>query len=73
MMPQGPQGRKRSADVIGNAVMVVKIATSEIERTKYERPAKLNVGKARAAASVENTTAEERSEIAKKAASGRWG
>jgi hypothetical protein len=28
-MPKGPKGQKRPADVIGNAVMVAKIATGE--------------------------------------------
>ena len=30
-MPKGPKGEKRCADAIGAAVMVAKIATSEIE------------------------------------------
>lgn len=30
-MPKGPRGEKRTADVIGAAVMVTKIATGEIE------------------------------------------
>jgi hypothetical protein len=30
-MPRGPKGEKRPADVIGAAVMVGRIATSEIE------------------------------------------
>lgn len=29
-MPKGPQDQKRKADVIGNAVLVMKIATGEI-------------------------------------------
>ena len=29
-MPKGPKGEKRPADVIGNAVKVMRIATSEI-------------------------------------------
>jgi hypothetical protein len=29
-MPDGPQGEKRPADVIGNAVHVMRIATGEI-------------------------------------------
>lgn len=28
-MPNGPQGQKRPADVIGNAVLVMRIATGE--------------------------------------------
>ena len=30
-MPRGPKGEKRPADAIGNAIMVAKIATGEIE------------------------------------------
>jgi hypothetical protein len=30
-MPKGPQGQKRKADVIGNAVLVMKLATGEPE------------------------------------------
>jgi hypothetical protein len=32
-MPTGPKGEKRPADVIGNAVHVMKILTGEIEET----------------------------------------
>ena len=32
-MPKGPKGEKRPADVIGNAVHVMRIATGEIEGT----------------------------------------
>jgi hypothetical protein len=35
LMPRGPKGEKRPADVIGAAVMVGRIATGEIE----DRPA----------------------------------
>ena len=30
-MPRGPEGEKRPADVIGNAVHVMRIATGEVE------------------------------------------
>jgi hypothetical protein len=30
-IPRGPRGEKRPADVIGNAVKVMRIATGEIE------------------------------------------
>ncbi len=30
-MPRGPKGEKRPTDAIGNAVMITKIATGEIE------------------------------------------
>ena len=36
-MPKGPNGQKRPADVIGNAVKVMRIATGEIEEKPVER------------------------------------
>jgi hypothetical protein len=35
-MPRGPKSEKRPADVIGNAVHVMKIATGEIEDSKAD-------------------------------------
>jgi hypothetical protein len=32
-MPKGPEGEKRPADVIGNAVHIMRIATGEITDT----------------------------------------
>ncbi|SIO62781.1 hypothetical protein SAMN05443247_09425 [Bradyrhizobium erythrophlei] len=32
-MPRGPKGEKRPADVIGNAIMIAKIATGEIDES----------------------------------------
>jgi hypothetical protein len=37
-VPRGLRGEKRSADVIGAAIMVAKIATGEIERGKAVPP-----------------------------------
>ena len=74
-MPRGPKGEKRPADVIGNAVHVMRIATGEAEDTsrdpgkEYARKGGLRGGKARARA----LTYEQRSEIARKAAKKRWG
>ena len=31
VMPRGPKGEKRPADVIGNAVNVMRIATGQVE------------------------------------------
>lgn len=74
-MPKGPQGQKRPADVIGNAVHVMRIATGQIEeRTpasegkEYARKGGLIGGNARAAKLSES----QRREIAKKAAKARW-
>ena len=37
-MPVGPNGEKRPADVIANAVHIMKVATGEIEETYVEPP-----------------------------------
>jgi hypothetical protein len=72
-MPKGPRGEKRPADVIGNAVKVMRIATGEeteeLDRAK-SAAAELGArgGKARAA----KMSPERRAEIAKKAALRRW-
>ena len=71
-MPRGPQGQKRPADVIGNAVHIAKIATGEIEDTTLKQPAKRKSGLAGAKARSEKLSAEERSRIAKIAAQRRW-
>jgi hypothetical protein len=68
-MPKGPKGQKRPADVIGNAVKVMKIATGEIEEdVARATPKRAKGGKARAKV----LSPEERSEIARTAASARW-
>ena len=74
-MPKGPQGQKRPADVVGNAVRVMEIATGQREE-EFEDDGKdpaakalgAKGGKARAA----KLTPEQRSEIARKAAAKRW-
>ncbi len=71
-MPKGPQGQQRPADVIGNAVLIAKIATGEIEDTGYKQPAKAKSGRAGAKARAESLTKEERSTIAALAATKRW-
>jgi hypothetical protein len=38
-MPKGPQGQKRPADVIGNAVLIGRIATGEVEDKKRDTSA----------------------------------
>ena len=74
-MPKGPDGQKRPGDVIGAAIRVAQIATGEtgdeIEDDGKDPHAKAlgaKGGKARAS----KLTAEQRSEIAKKAAAKRW-
>jgi len=68
----GPNGEKRPSDTIANALHVAKIATGEAEEVyvdESKRPGGQKGGRARAAA----LTPEQRSEIAKIAATARWG
>jgi hypothetical protein len=81
-MPKGPQGQKRPADVIGNAVRVMQIATGEIAEdfatnsSDGKDPAAVALGRrgglkggpARAA----SLTSEQRKKVAQDAAKRRW-
>jgi acyl-CoA reductase-like NAD-dependent aldehyde dehydrogenase len=74
-MPRGPKGERRPADVIGNAVHVMRVLTGEIEDTVPDDgkdPAAKALGKKGGAARAKKMTPERRSEIAKKAAQKRW-
>ena len=76
-MPIGPKGEKRPADVIGNAVKVMRIATGEEPEDYGNAPAKNQAAAenwaARAGRSApRGMTPERRAEIAKKAAASRW-
>lgn len=70
-MPKGPHGQKRPGDVIGGAVKVARIATGE---DTEETPSKADQAKSRARgkARAKALTAEERSDIARLAATARW-
>ena len=72
-MPRGPKGEKRPADAIGNAVMIAKIATGEIEEGgESAAKAAAALGKRGGMARAANLTPKQRSEIAKTAAAARW-
>jgi hypothetical protein len=75
-MPKGPKGEKRPADVIGNAVKVMKIAVGEeADETLADdgkNKAAQALGKLGGAARAKSMTAKRRKEIAKKAAARRW-
>jgi acyl-CoA reductase-like NAD-dependent aldehyde dehydrogenase len=74
-MPKGPKGEKRPADVIGNAVHVMRIATGEIEESipdDGKDPAAKALGKKGGAARAKSMTPERRAEIARAAAEKRW-
>jgi hypothetical protein len=70
-MPKGPQGQKRPADVIGNAVHVMRIAIGEVQETPA-KSGRTKSGKAGGAARAGKLTAEKQSQVAKKAAAARW-
>lgn len=71
-MPKGPQGQKRPADAVANAVMVARIATGEIEEDGYASSGRKISGKAGAAARSAKLSADKRKEIAVGAANARW-
>jgi hypothetical protein len=74
-MPRGPRGEKRPADVIGNAVKVMRIATGEEEDDREEQTpasAAAQLGKLGGAARARSLTPQQRAEIARKAAKARW-
>ena len=76
-MPTGPKGQKRPADVVSNAVHVMKVLTREAEDTPAPDDGKDKaaqaLGRKGGMARAAKMTAERRAEIAKKAAKNRWG
>ena len=75
-MPKSPKGQKRPADVIGNAVTVMKIATGEIEESGQtddgKNKAAVELGRKGGLARAKKVSKSRRSAISKKAALARW-
>jgi hypothetical protein len=77
-MPRGPKGERRSADVIGNAVHVMRIATGQITddvpspESDGKDPAAVALGRKGGEARAKGMSARRRKEIAKRAAKARW-
>jgi hypothetical protein len=77
-MPKGPKGQRRTADVIGNAVHVMRIATGEIADTvptpesEGKDPAAVALGRKGGKARAEGMSPKRRKEIARRAALARW-
>ena len=75
-MPKGPRGQKRSANVIGNAVHVMRIATGEIEESGQTEDGKnkaaVELGRKGGAARAKKLTKAARTRIASRAAAARW-
>jgi hypothetical protein len=75
-MPKGPKGQKRPADVISNAVHIMKIATGEIDETLTgdgKNAAAVALGRKGGQARAKSMSKAQRLQIAKKAAKARWG
>ena len=74
-MPSGPRGEKRPADVIGNAVKVMRIATGEETEeleTDRAKSAAAELGSRGGKARAAKMSRERRAEIAGKASASRW-
>jgi hypothetical protein len=75
-MPKGPQGQRRPADTVSNAVRVAKILTGEIEEDTGQDDGKDKaaqaLGKKGGAARRDKLTPERRTAIARMAAAKRW-
>jgi hypothetical protein len=75
-MPKGPKGQKRPADVIGNAVKVIRIATGE-EQNDFpaddgKDKAAQSLGQRGGKARANSLNPRRRTEIARNAAAKRW-
>ena len=75
-MPKGPQGQKRPADTVANAIRVAKILTGEVEEDTEADDGKdkaaQSMGRRGGAARRDKLTPERRREIAQAAAAKRW-
>ena len=74
-MPKNPAGQKRPADVISNAVHVMKIATGEKEPRAVDdgkNKAAAELGRMGGAARAASLSAKKRRDIARKGAAARW-
>jgi hypothetical protein len=75
IMPKGPRGEKRPADVIGAAVRVMRIATgqeTDAVTDDGKNAAAVALGKRGGQARAANLSKKRRKEIATKAAQLRW-
>lgn len=74
-MPTGPKGQSRPADVVSNAVHVMRVLTGEADDDAPDDgkdKAAQSMGRKGGAARAASMTPERRAEIARKAAAKRW-
>lgn len=83
-MPIGPNGEKRPTNPVESGIMVMRIATGDLEEEYADNlppptppptptPNRANGGKKGGRARAEALTPEQRSEIARAGAKARWG
>jgi hypothetical protein len=76
-MPKTPKGHQRSADVVSNAVRVMKIATGAIEESEVtddgKNRAAVLLGSKGGRARAQKLGVRRRKEIARAGAAARWG
>jgi hypothetical protein len=75
-MPKGPKGQRRPADVVANAITVMKIATGEIEESGQTEDGKskaaVELGRKGGLARAKRMKKADRIRIARNAAKSRW-
>ena len=75
-MLKGPKGQKRPADVLSNAVMVMRTATGEIEESGQtddgKSKAAVELGRKGGLARAKKLTKKQRTAVAAKGARARW-
>lgn len=74
-MPKGPKGQSRPADVVSNAVHVMRVLTGEADDDVPDDgkdKAAQSMGKRGGAARAASMSPERRAEIARAAAAKRW-
>lgn len=72
LMSKDPKGAKRTADIIGAAVPVSRVATGDAEGKHVNAPIRTKGGEAGGATRAKSETSPRRKEIDKAAASPRW-
>lgn len=75
LMPKGPKGQNRLADVISNAVHVMRIATGDIADTLTDdgkNAAAVALGRKGGVARAKSVSRARRTAIARQAAKARW-
>ena len=71
-MPKGPRGESRPPDIVGCAILVGRIAVGDVTEEPQVPSGRVRSGLAGAKARSDSLTAQQRSDVARKAANARW-